>query len=874
MIDDTTPMMLQYRRIKQEHSDSILFFRLGDFYEMFDADAREASTLLDLTLTARNGVPMCGVPYHAAHTYIGRLLRSGKKVAICEQLSLPPAGKGLAEREVIEVITPGTVVEQDYLDDRSNNYLLALARVGERLSLSYVDLSTAEFATTDFAWEGRGARLKKELSRLSPREIIVQESLLEEDSTTAGLLTERSEVVVNRYPDWNFDVVAGAKTLERQLGTASLRGFGIEERSPCIASAGILLEYVAETSKSVIPHIRSIRHYTDSDFLGLDESTQRNLELLANLQDGTPRNTLFEVLDSTKCAMGSRCLKRWLTQPLTDLDEIRQRLERVEHLYRNQALLTRIREAFAGILDLERLSARVAMERAHAKDLLAVKTTLAGALHLIELLAGHAGFFPGWTEDTSCLAVRELREVGELLERAIDESASILLSEGGLIKGGFNEELDGLRALKEGSESVLSGYLEEERTQSGISSLKLRYNRIIGHFFEVTKANLSAVPAHFVRRQSLVGAERFTTDRLIELESRLNSATERMVELEREIFLEVRGRVKEKLSLLLELAGRIAEVDAVQSFAQGATIRGYTKPTLVDSPQLSIVEGRHPVVEATIPAGEFVPNGCALDSDGRSVGLITGPNMAGKSTYLRQVALIVLMAHAGSFVPAREATIGIVDRIFCRVGASDNLARGESTFLVEMNETAYILRTATKRSLVIMDEVGRGTGTNDGLAIAQAVLEHLLTNLSAKTLFATHFHELTAIEHPKLQNWSMEVLERKGEIIFLKRVVDGPSANSYGIHVARLAGLPERVIGRASELLAGLEAGGPKTRPSAERRMDTGLPEQPELFPDREAPLEEIRRLTIEETTPMEALNLIARWKRLLDAADSDGPRT
>jgi len=868
--------MLQYRRIKQEHSDSILFFRLGDFYEMFERDAKEASSLLNLTLTARNGVPMCGIPYHAAHTYVARLLRAGKKIAICEQLSLAVGGKGLADREVVEVITPGTVVDPDYLEERSNNYLVSLARAGEHLSLSYIDLSTGEFATTDFPWEGRGERIKKELARLAPRELIIQESLLEEDLTTASLVAERPDTVVNRYPDWNFDLKISTNALTRQFGTASLKGFGIGERSPCIYSAGILLEYAAETSKSLTPHIKNIRYYSDAEFLGLDESTQRNLEIYANLQDGTSRYTLFEVLDHTKSSMGTRRLKRWLAQPLSDAEAIRRRLDRVEFLYRNQAVLSGVRDALGEILDLERLTARIAMDRAHAKDLLGIKASLSGTLRLLDLLSERPELF--WSDAGSPPASTksEIVELRDLLGRAIDDDPSVLLTEGGLIKEGYNEELDELQKLKRGSQSVLDAYLEEERAASGIGSLKLRYNRIIGYFFEITKANLGSVPPHFIRRQSLVGGERFTTDRLVELETRLNSATERIVELERQLFLDVRASVKGRLGLLLTLADRIADTDVLQSFAQAATVRGYTKPQILESGRLTLTEGRHPVVEANLPVGEFVPNGCVLDSDGISFALITGPNMAGKSTYLRQVALIVLMAQAGSFVPAREAAIGVVDRIFCRVGVSDNLARGESTFLVEMNETAHILHSATSRSLVIMDEVGRGTGTNDGLSIAWAVLEDLLERLSVKTLFATHYHELTAIVHPKLHNLSMAVLERKGEIVFLKKVADGPSANSYGIHVARLAGLPEGVIARASNILSGLTGERPaedapgspaRSQEAAPRspRDKGGDPAQAELFPVEEAILGELAELLLDATTPIEALNLIAHWKRLLD---------
>ncbi|HUZ17800.1 MAG TPA: DNA mismatch repair protein MutS [Spirochaetia bacterium] len=849
-------MMRQYRRIKQDHPDAILFFRLGDFYEMFERDAKEASALLGLTLTARAGVPMCGIPYHAAHTYVARLLAAGKKIAICEQLALPTGGKKLADRDVIEIVTPGTVVDEDYLDERRNNYLLAVAKYRSSMSLSYVDLSTGEFAVTDFPWSERLERLAKELGRLRPREIIVQESLLEEDGPAGDALRDVPGAVINRYPDWTFDLAASSEMLKKQLGTASLKGFGLDDDTPAIYASGIILDYLSDTAKSLLPHIRSVNYYHDSEYLGLDEATQRNLEILHNLQDGGGRYTLVETLDHTKTAMGARRLRRWLLRPLRDGSAIESRQLRVTSFYRNQVLLSSVRDLLSGILDLERLCARVALDRAHAKDLLAVRGSLERALSLDALGAEQIGLFAGREEERSTI-----RKTKELLDSSIDEDPSVLLTEGRLIKTGYNSELDDLKAMRDNSKAILDAYLEEERKATGINTLRIRYNRIIGYFFEVTKSYLSMIPSHFIRRQSLVGAERFTTDRMIDLETELNSAGERIVDLERDLFLQVRESVKARIEQLLAIANGIAELDCVQSLAQAATVHGWVCPTVEEGSRLVIVGGRHPVVEANLPSGDFVPNDTNLDSSGASFALITGPNMAGKSTYLRQVALIVLMAQIGSFVPAQEATIGLVDRIFCRVGAQDNLARGESTFLVEMNETANILRSATPQSLIIMDEVGRGTGTNDGLSIAWAVCEYLLSVVGAKTLFATHYHELTAIDHPKLVNLSMQVLERADDIVFLKRVQPGPSENSYGIHVARLAGLPDAVLRRAREILRSITESSGKPAPPPPSRQKA---EQAALFLPEELVRDAIQALRIEETTPVEALNLIARWKKEL----------
>ncbi len=849
---ELTPMMAQYRSIKDRFSDSILFFRLGDFYEMFDKDAVEASSLLDLTLTQRAGTPMCGVPYHAAAQYISRLLAAGRKVAICEQTTGP--GKGLMSREVEEVITPGTVLDDGFLSRAVNNYLLAVARTGQAISLAYADVSTGELATTAFPFASREQMLRRELHRLEPREVITQESLLVDDGTVRDLLGEREGLLVNRLPDWSFDREACRKRLERQLGVANLKGFGLRQDSPEIVAAGVLLEYLAETAKRRLDHMTSLKVYADRTYVELDEASQRNLELVANLQDGSRKFSLLSVLDQTRTSPGARRLRRWILTPLKDLPSIQARLDAVDTLYHDQVLLSRLRGMLSSVLDLERLTARVAMEKAHAKDLLAISGSLSAVLDVGDLLsqAGH---------DTLAgpLLARQaaMKELSGLLSRAICEEPAIALNEGSLIRRGFDLELDRLHELKDNAREILERYLQEERAATGIGSLKLRYNRVIGYSFEVTKSNLAHVPDHFIRRQSLVGGERFTTDRLADLESQINDASERAVEIERTLFLQVRSQVKGTVPWLLELCEAVAELDVFQSLAFAATVHGYTRPVLSDETTLAIRDGRHPVVEAHLPGGAFVPN--SLDLAGKTCVILTGPNMAGKSTFLRQVALITLMAQRGSFVPAAEARIGLVDSIFCRVGASDNRARGESTFLVEMNETAHILRAATPRSLLIMDEIGRGTSTRDGLAIARAVCLFILGRIGARTLFATHFHELTDLEHPAIVNLSMDVQEQGGEIVFLKRVREGPSSNSYGIHVAKLAGLPSEVLAQAERLLEDSTPEAP-VKPAAPTARAQG-----ELFTPEELVIREIRGFALDSTTPLEAMNRISRWKKNLD---------
>lgn len=849
-------MMRQYKRLKEQCKDAILFFRLGDFYEMFEQDAKEASSILNLTFTKRHGVPMCGVPYHAASSYISRLLRTGRKVAICEQVSEPPRGKGITEREIVEIITPGTVVDENFLDQSENNYILAIGRTKDFLSFAWVDSSTGTFKIAAVPFSLRSSKLREYLYRLDPRELIIQESLLEEDNRVSEIIIQKDNLLINRYPDWSFDQELSIQRCRRQFNVLNLKGFGIEDDDPALYSVSVLLEYLEESAKSVLPHIRRIIKEQENSFLQLDEATQKNLELVKNLNDGRKKYTLIDVLDHTKTALGARKIKQWIFQPLRDKKKIQKRNGRIDDLYRNQLVLNSIRETLSEILDLERLSARAALDKAHAKDLLGIKITLQNIITLNEILLD-SKIFSADQEEYS-FSPEPIKELIELLDSSIKEDPSILLTEGNLIKKGYSEELDGYKELESNSKKILKEYLENEKKKCSISNLKIRYNKIIGYYLEVTKSNLALVPSHFIRRQTLVGSERFTTDRLVELETELNSVSEKIIVTEKDLFLKIRKRVKENIPLLLDLAEYTASIDCIQSLAHVATVRGYVKPVILDNNEIIITDGRHPVVEAYLPPGEFVPNNLTLGGSSKSFILLTGPNMAGKSTYLRQNALIVLMAQMGSFVPAADAKIGIVDKIFCRVGASDNLARGESTFLVEMNETANILHTATAKSLIIMDEVGRGTSTHDGLSIAWAVSEYILKKMKSKTLFATHYHELTLLEHKNLKNLSMDVREREGKIIFLKQVKEGPAGRSYGIHVARLAGIPEDVLNRAEKLLSQLEE--METKEFHEPLENN----QHDLFSASDLLLQEIRSLDVNNLTPVQALNHINRWQNEL----------
>lgn len=860
---ETTPMMSQYLAIKEQHRDAVLFFRLGDFYEMFNEDAIEISRLLNLTLTQRGGNPMCGIPYHASKVYLGRLLRAGKKIAICEQLSLPGAGKGIAERKVVEVITPGTVTEDDFLETGQHNYLASISASG----FAYADISTGEFAATSFDARDYESALRKEIGRVQPREILVQMSLFADYPELSRILEDYPSMVVNRYPDWNYNRDASYRRLCSAFGTSSLQAFSLTLESSELPCAAVLLDYLSQTSGSYFSHIKGIRVYRDSDYVIIDDATRKNLELTRNLRDGSSSYTLLEVLNKTRTSMGLRLLRTWIDHPLRDRERIEARLSTVDFFYRNQRLLSRIRDILSSILDIERLAGRISMDKAHGKDLLALSVSLESLVKLSRLLEAEKNTPYGFPSQI----VQDASEVSSLIQKAIDPDCPTVTGEGNVIRKGWSARLDELRSNRDNSQTLLDAYLEDEKRVTGIANLKVKYNRMIGYFIEVTKGNLQSVPSHFIRRRSLTTGERFTTERLMEIETELQGIHTTILELEQGIFLEFRKSLLVFLDSCTEGARAIAEIDVLQSFAHSAAAHVWCKPEFTDDGSLELVDARHPVVEYHLPTGEFIPNSISLSSSASSAlpsfALITGPNMAGKSTFLRQTALISLMAQMGSFVPAQSATMSPIDKCFCRVGATDNLARGESTFLVEMTETAHILRSATASSLIIMDEVGRGTSTGDGLSIARAVTEYLLDTIGGKTLFATHYHELSALSHKKLAGFCLQVLETGDTVVFLKKVVSGASDNSYGIHVARLAGIPEAVLEKAENYVRGIAGSLP---PSA------GLSSVPDvehpisqkgslaLFSEEEMVIQDILSLDINTITPLEALKRIAQWKNSL----------
>lgn len=856
-----TPMMMQYKSIKSKYPNEVLFFRLGDFYEMFDEDAVEVSRLLNLTLTHRSTSKMCGIPYHAAKVYIARLLRLGKKIVICEQVEETIGGKGIAERKVTEVITPGTAVESEYLEGNVNNYLASFCVTKKGCAFAFIDVTTSSFRATSFSAGTIAENFPKELGRCSPREMLLPQSL-KSNQVIQSALEEYPELSVSWYPDWDFNPEYSYKKLLSQFGTANLKSFNLSEESPEVVPAGFLLDYLEKTTNSKVPHINGIKVYEDEQYLIIDDSSRRNLEIVNNLRDGTKNYSLLECLDHSRTAMGSRLIRKWLLYPLTDVNKIRNRSSCVEVFVKDITLQEEIRSVLSNVLDVERLAGRIAMDRAHAKDLQALKSSLQGFLKVREKLS-QRGF--GSVGEENAL------KIINLIENSILDDPSTSLTDGGIIKSHWSEELDHWRGVHDNFDSILRDYEEEERQNTGISTLKIKYNNAAGYFIEISRGKLNAVPSHFIMRRALVNGDRYTTVRLQELEQELNHSGSRILELERDLFIQVRNTLHDFVPYLLDAADEIAFADAVSSFAYTAGLYNWVKPEIQENGIIQIEGGRHPVVELHIPAGEFVPNNLELSADEKSrksFALITGPNMAGKSTFLRQNALIVLLAQIGSYVPASKAVIGAVDRIFCRVGASDNLAKGESTFLVEMSETAKILRSATEKSLVIMDEVGRGTSTEDGLSIAWAVSEYLLDEIKCRTLFATHYHELTRLENEALKLLCMAVSEESGAVVFLRKVIEGATENSYGLHVAKLAGVPEEVISRANEILSSIQS-------SAENKIDiTSIPEKteerkpvlqsPGLFSDEEIILDEILSCNIDEMTPINALQTISRWKKAL----------
>ena len=865
--ENLTPMMIQYRGIKEKYKNEVVFFRLGDFYEMFDEDAVEVSRLLNLTLTHRASRPMCGIPYHAAKIYIARLLRLGKKIVICEQVGeIPKGGKGITERKVVEIITPGTAVEAEYLEGNRANYLAALSITKAKAGFAFIDVTTSSFRATSWPASKMAENFGKELNRAAPRELLLPASL-KNNEAIKSVISAYDSISVSYYPDWDFSAELSYKKLTAQFKTANLKAYCLEEDSPEIVPAGFLLDYLEKTTNTVLPHISSIRVYSDSEYLIMDDSSRRNLEVISNMREGGTQFTLLECVDFTKTAMGGRLLRNWLLFPLTNLRQIEDRQTKVASFVENRNLLEKLKTDLGSILDVERLAGRIAMERAHAKDLQALRASLESWSRIKEYLGQY---------DFSFISDENSVTICSLIEKAILEDPATSLTEGGIIKAGWSEELDHWRGLHDNFNQILSEYEAEEREKTGISTLRVKYTNAAGYFIEVSKGKLGAVPAHFIMRRALVNGDRYTTERLQQLEAELNESSTKILELERDLFVEIRSSLAKYIPYLLQVADEIANTDAAASFAQAAIEHNWVRPEIEESTHFEIKDGRHPVVENHLPTGEFVPNDALLSAEDESIpsfALITGPNMAGKSTYLRQNALIALLAQTGSFVPASRARLGIVDRIFCRVGASDNLAKGESTFLVEMTETANILHAATKKSLVIMDEVGRGTSTEDGLAIARAVSEYLLDTIGCKTFFATHYHELSRMEHPSLKMLCMDVLEQNGSVVFLRKVKEGVTGNSYGIHVAKLAGIPQAVIDRANVILSHIQAlandnpvilDDVPAKSSESEKTLAAAPVNPGLFSDEEIIISEILSVDTDNLTPLNALQVIARWKKTL----------
>jgi len=796
-----TPMLRQYMGIKGENPDAILFFRMGDFYEMFFDDAVIASRILGITLTARgtyNGkkVPMCGIPHHASKSYIAKMVDSGCKVAICDQTEDPKASKGIVKREVVRIVTPGSIVDEGNVDDKSNLYMAAIYAGENKYGLAHVDLSTGEFRVTELLSNNE---LLDELGRINPAELLIPED--ERLLRLKGL----SDYRVEKLERDSFNPKASKNLLEEQLGVRSLVGFGCQDMEVGIIAAGALVHYLRDTQKGSPEHIKEIVSYHTGDFMFLDSSTCAHLELLKTMQRQSVKGSLFQIVDRTVTPMGSRLLKKWIVYPLIDVDKMRERLGAVSCFKEAPMFRDEVRENLKEIYDLERLRGRIALNRANARDLLALKTSILRLPGIKHALIGSTSTLLS----ENAAKMDTLQDIAHLIEEAIREDPPVSIKESGIIKDGYNDELDGLISLSRDGKSWIAEFAATEQERTGISRLKVGFNKVFGYYIEISKANLHLTPPDYIRKQTLVNGERFITEALKDKEQQVLGAEEKRVKLEFEIFDRIRKQVALEDKRTKNTAEIIAQVDVFAGLADTAEMNDYACPEVNEGTDIEIVDGRHPVIELTVKEEDFVPNDILLDSTKQQVLIITGPNMAGKSTILRQTALTVLMAQIGSFVPASKAIIGIVDRIFTRVGASDDLARGRSTFMVEMNETANILRHATHKSLVILDEIGRGTSTYDGLSIAWAVAEalHDREGKGVRTLFATHYHELTDLVTTKqrVENFNIAVREWKDQIIFLRKLVPGGTSRSYGIQVARIAGLSESVLKRAGEILNNLE---------------------------------------------------------------------
>ncbi|MGD8538700.1 MAG: DNA mismatch repair protein MutS [Candidatus Aminicenantes bacterium] len=871
-----TPMMEQYLNLKRKHPDSLLFFRLGDFYEMFYEDAKKASPVLEIALTSRQKVPMCGIPYHAAESYLTKLLKHGFKVAICEQVEDPKTARGVVKRDVVKVLTPGTAVELDIQEDRENTFISSLVFEEDSWGLAIIDLVSGQLKTAQSDPESQRF-LIDDLFRFSPKEIIYPQG---QESRIEDILMHNNLGNMMRSPqeDWLFDLAQAKSILMDQFQVKSLEGYGLAEKPFAVSAAGALLYYLKKLRKDSLLLIHRMAYIQPHQHMTLDASTIKNLELVRNLRDGKRSGSLLNILDLTKTSMGARLLKSWLLQPLMDTASIEHRLEAVEELLGATILRHELRDTFQEIYDLERLTGKISLGVANARDLVALSRSLIPLPQIQKILESFSSGRLKEILDTWDNA----QDLVELIEKSIKEDPAYAVTDGGIIKEGYNSELDELRGISHSGKSFITQLERKEKERTGISSLKIRFNKVFGYYIDVTKPNLSMVPPDYIRKQTLVNSERFITAELKEYEDKVLNAEERIGELEYQLFLEIRGKVAEEARRLHKIATDIATIDVLSSLSEVASQKNYSRPAVNSGEAIKISGGRHPVIEETNEE-PFVPNDVYLDRDEDQILIVTGPNMGGKSTYLRQVALISILAQMGSFVPAEESEIGVVDRVFTRIGAMDFLTVGQSTFMVEMLEAANILNNATSKSLILLDEIGRGTSTFDGLSIAWAIAEYLheYENTRPKTLFATHYHELTelALTLTRIKNYHVSVKEWKEDIIFLRKIISGPSDQSYGIHVAKLAGIPRQVIDRAKEILFNLEkkelddAGVPKIayRSSARKDKSQLLLFQEDL--EREA-LEDIReeimKCDLNALSPLEALNLLDKLKNKLKNKDRE----
>ncbi len=865
MSDTTTPMMKQYQDAKRACPDALLLFRMGDFYEMFYEDAKTAARTLNLALTSRdkgeNGIPMAGFPYHQLETYLGKLIQAGLRAAVCDQVEDPKKATGLVRREVTRVVTPGTLTEEALLDPHESNYLAAVAP-GDPVGLAWVELSTGRFVAASFPL----GQLADQLARIAPSECL----LAEDAEPLAAHLNER--MMVTRRPAWAYVPATACESLAKHFGTANLEGFGFEVSAnqadvQAVRAAGAILDYLSETQKSSLAHLDRLVPYRAGDTLEIDEASRRSLEITRTLREGRREGSLLAVLDRTVTAMGSRLLSDWVANPLLDLAAIQDRLDAVGELVAEPALTADLRDMLRRVYDVERLLARVTTGRATPRDLSFLGRTLRGLPAVKAKLTARKSRLLNGLE----AGIDLCPELRAKLEAALVDDCPLSARDGGLIRDRFHAELDSLRELAHGGKQWIARYQADETQRTGIPSLKVGFNKVFGYYLEVTNTHGARVPDHYIRKQTIKNAERYITPELKEYEEKVLTADEKAKELEYGLFLELRDAVAFERRRMQATAAVLAQIDVLASLAELARDRNYCLPKVVEEPTLRIVDGRHPVLDIVEPEGTFVPNDTLAGGDAGSMLLITGPNMAGKSTYIRQVALLTLLAQIGSFVPAREAVIGLADRIFARVGASDELSRGQSTFMVEMTETARILNTASARSLVILDEIGRGTSTYDGISLAWSVVEYLHDRVGCRTLFATHYHELTDLEKSlsRVKNLNVAVREWQEEVVFLHKIIDGAADKSYGIHVARLAGVPREVVERAKEILSQLE----EEHLDAEGRAKIARPPvggkrsqiQLTLFSPMDHPLlDDIRQLDLNQTTPMAAFQLIQRWQETL----------